>query len=379
MRVHSSHAVRSAGGRRARRSSGGFTLVELLVVIAIIGILVALLLPAIQAAREAVRRIACQNSLHNLALAVLNYENQKKALPPGADIEPNTPASSPIIWSHANDVDVAQSWIMKILPQIEEQQLADQIDARVQFNDHALSTAVVRPWESQPAILLCPSDGARGRSYVPQGRGTGPAIFAPNMRFGKGNYAAYVSPEHVVRMRVYPGAMINEPQPLSRITDGQSKTIMLAEVRTRDHEQDPRGAWAAALVGGSILGFDMHSKALPEPSATTAKRSVPYSPFIYVNTPGLVPNSTAGYPNEDWLRGQCPDANVAAVEGMPCNSSGQTNTRSGAAVRSLHPGGVNAAHADGSVIFLGDDIEVHLMARMVSINDGQGDVEREQP
>ena len=59
-----------------------FTLVELLVVIAIIGILVALLLPAIQAAREAARRVQCQNHIKNLTLAVLNYENQKKALPP---------------------------------------------------------------------------------------------------------------------------------------------------------------------------------------------------------------------------------------------------------------------------------------------------------
>jgi prepilin-type N-terminal cleavage/methylation domain-containing protein/prepilin-type processing-associated H-X9-DG protein len=379
MRAHSSLAARCGDERAARRRSGAFTLVELLVVIAIIGILVALLLPAIQAAREAARRIACQNSLHNLALAVLNYENQKKALPPGADIEPNTPPASPIIWSHANDVDVAQSWVMKILPQIEEQQLADQIGAKVKFNDHALSTAVVRPWESQPPILLCPSDGARGRFYVPQGRGSGQGIFAPNLRFGKGNYAAYVSPEHVVRMRVYPGAMINEPQPLSRITDGQSKTLMLAEVRTRDHEQDPRGSWATALVGGSILAFDMHSKALPEPNATTAKRNARYNPFLYDSTPGLVPNSTAGYANEDWLRGQCPEANVAAVEGMPCNLSGQTATRSGAAPRSLHPGGVNAAHADGSVTFLSDDIDVYLMARMVSINDGQGEVEREQP
>lgn len=79
-------------GLAARRSVSqpngclrGFTLVELLVVIAIIGILVALLLPAIQAAREAARRVQCQNTLHNLALAVLNYENQKKALPQALD------------------------------------------------------------------------------------------------------------------------------------------------------------------------------------------------------------------------------------------------------------------------------------------------------
>ena len=67
----------------------GFTLVELLVVIAIIGILVALLLPAIQAAREAARRMSCQSNLHNVALAVLNFENTRKGLPPATTAIPD--------------------------------------------------------------------------------------------------------------------------------------------------------------------------------------------------------------------------------------------------------------------------------------------------
>ena len=71
-----------------RFAARGFTLVELLVVIAIIGILVALLLPAIQAAREAARRAQCQANMHNVALAVLNYESAKKILPKGMTFDP---------------------------------------------------------------------------------------------------------------------------------------------------------------------------------------------------------------------------------------------------------------------------------------------------
>src|SRR3954471_1252579 len=71
---------------RASVRGRGFTLVELLVVIAIIGILVALLLPAIQAAREAARRTKCLNNLHNMGLAILNYESAKKGYPPGSTL-----------------------------------------------------------------------------------------------------------------------------------------------------------------------------------------------------------------------------------------------------------------------------------------------------
>src|SRR5690349_16023306 len=73
----------SARSQVIKRPLDAFTLVELLVVIAIIGILVALLLPAIQAAREAARRSQCTNNIHNVALAVLNYESTRKTFPNG--------------------------------------------------------------------------------------------------------------------------------------------------------------------------------------------------------------------------------------------------------------------------------------------------------
>jgi prepilin-type N-terminal cleavage/methylation domain-containing protein len=355
--------VSHQSGRTTVVISRAFTLVELLVVIAIIGILVALLLPAIQAAREAARRVSCQNSIKNLSLAVLNYENTKKALPPAVDAQPTTGE----IWT-SGQLDVYVSWIVHILPLIEEQALADQIDPEQTLPAQAPALLTKgNPLQEQPPILICPSDSSRGRLY-------GNLRSTWGLRLAKGNYAAYVSPEHVRAMRIFPGAMINEHQPLGRITDGTSKTIMLGEVRTRDHELDPRGVWAAAWAGGSLLAFDMHSTTAELGVSTTSKRNSPYIPYEFNSppTPPLPPNSPTSSVNKDYIR-ECPESNTADLEQMPC--FGQTDTRSSAATRSTHPGGVNIANCDGSVIFLLEDVEHHLMARMVSINDGQGNIE----
>lgn len=102
----------------------GFTLVELLVVIAIIGILVALLLPAVQSAREAARRVECQNQLKQIGLALHNYHDSQGSLPFGD------------FWSPAKEGGNANaSWLVKILPQIEQPALYDQIDF-----DHSMKT-----------------------------------------------------------------------------------------------------------------------------------------------------------------------------------------------------------------------------------------------
>lgn len=104
----------------------GFTLVELLVVIAIIGTLIGLLLPAVQAAREAARRTQCQNKMKQLALAVLNFESARKALPAATDR--NAFTSQP--GSNAADLTRSgYSWIVQILPFIEEAALHGQIAA----------------------------------------------------------------------------------------------------------------------------------------------------------------------------------------------------------------------------------------------------------
>src|SRR5712671_1410494 len=106
--------------RFSRPVTSGFTLVELLVVIAIIGILVALLLPAVQAAREAARRSSCQNNLVQVVLATLNYEMAHGRYPSGT-LEAKGPIQSmPVGYHH--------SWLTQILPQIEQQNVFHAID-----------------------------------------------------------------------------------------------------------------------------------------------------------------------------------------------------------------------------------------------------------
>ncbi|HMO84381.1 MAG TPA: DUF1559 domain-containing protein, partial [Lacipirellulaceae bacterium] len=212
----------SVAVRRQAPRSAGFTLVELLVVIAIIGVLVALLLPAIQAAREAARRAQCQSNIRNLALAVLNYEQSKGSLPQSSDATVTNVSVN--IYSGSQ-----LSWIVRILPQIEQQQLFQQFDLKKAFNvfiNENVATAPT-PELAQPGILLCPSDNAQGRVYR-----AGRINFTGNRAFGKGNYVAYASAEHVECQMLAPGVLTNEAQDIRRIEDGLSNTLMLTEVRT---------------------------------------------------------------------------------------------------------------------------------------------------
>jgi prepilin-type N-terminal cleavage/methylation domain-containing protein len=121
--------------------SRGFTLVELLVVIAIIGVLVALLLPAVQAARESARRIKCANHLKQLGLGLINYESTHQTLP----------------WGNAYPKAFASvSWVSSVLPFVEAQAHFDLFDFNQNLNSAANARAVTTP----VAILQCPSDPA---------------------------------------------------------------------------------------------------------------------------------------------------------------------------------------------------------------------------
>ena len=131
----------------SRKAHKAFTLVELLVVIAIIGILIALLLPAVQAAREAARRMQCMNNLTQLAIAVQNYEMANRVNPPGT-IDKKGPIVNVNQGYHHN-------WIEQILPYIEEGNTYRHIDFNVGVYD--AKNAEVR--KVRMTVLSCPSDG----------------------------------------------------------------------------------------------------------------------------------------------------------------------------------------------------------------------------
>jgi prepilin-type N-terminal cleavage/methylation domain-containing protein/prepilin-type processing-associated H-X9-DG protein len=314
----------------------GFTLVELLVVIAIIGILVSLLLPAVQSARESGRKTQCINNLKQLGLAVQNYADTLKVLPPsGMVATPNdvfTPRSG------------AQfSWLLFILPQIEQNALYQNINFGADVFHQTFA------FDMRISPYMCPSDLSRTRYFQDQ-------TLTGGVRFSKGNYAAYASPYRLEQQLLYPGMLIaGRQQKLSSVTDGLSNTALASEVRTLQSFSDQRGVWALPWCAASLLAFDMH------PLSGAGMSGDPSTIQFTAQTP-----NNYRRPNADVIY------NCAAVESqarkMPCFDSSVGYMS--ASPRSGHPGLVNVAFGDGHVAQWSDSIDPFIMGYTISINDG---------
>jgi prepilin-type N-terminal cleavage/methylation domain-containing protein len=246
----------------------GFTLVELLVVIAIIGVLVALLLPAIQAAREAARRSQCSNNLKQIGLAILNYESAVGRLPAGSTTD-------------AADIGGPYfgTWTVDILPYLEQQALYDLWDKTVDFSH--INNRKLR--ETFLASYLCPSDQDLAELTMPE---SGPGLSVP---WAPGSYRAmsgyslgedgnhyWDNPQYLSYPNEMPdwrrGAMYSvarEPSgsrrlkavKLKEILDGTSQTLLVGEYHTQTFPSR-RTLWAYAYTSYNQSGAIPQSRIL---------------------------------------------------------------------------------------------------------------------
>lgn len=316
--------MRASDFNRARRSA--FTLVELLVVIAIIGVLVALLLPAVQAAREAARRSSCMNNLRQLSLGLANYESSNGELPPAFQYdERQNPAttSRPGI-----------NWVISILPYIEGASLYDMFD-----QSEPISRAANEQARSQSlALMLCPSD-ERNREPMNGGAAIGNNWARGNYGCNAGNGPSIKNWRNGIwgpdsegwQSDLHRGVMgPNVAMPLKRITDGLSNTMLLGELRAGLSERDRRGVWALGSAGASMI--------------------------IWHGYGGDANGPNACFRNADDVAGCTSDyLSEYDAECMPCYTGDQWNDQ--AAARSNHPGGLYIGLGDGSTRWVSDFIE----------------------
>lgn len=315
----------------------GFTLVELLVVIAIIGILVALLLPAVQSAREAARRTQCSNNMRQWGLGILNFESARSALPPAMSQVEESPGK----WSYWH------TWGSYILPYVEAANVADQIDYTIASYRPFVNSGKTQnaDWALvQLDMMLCPSNDVPPNqkegdaihwaySTYSANIGTKSYITAGQQKTGSTRNSKGYDQTNPIETRGPLDKVFKEKSStgirMSRITDGTSSTVMLGEVRIFE-------------------GLDY--------------RGVPYlSDSMY--THDVVPNDGV----DDDLQELC--ENWVDIGG-PCTRVGVAAARRMTS-RSNHPGGVHLLFVDGHTEFYSDDVNVLTWQAIATRSGGE--------
>ena len=216
----------------------GFTLVELLVVIAIIGVLVALLLPAVQAARESARRMKCTSSERQIALALHNYHDVYQRLPSGQYYCKIPPCTDRSQWWQG------WGWSASILPYIEQNGLSGQLNCSLNLYDPANVNLIATPVK----LFQCPSDGKRKPLVPPSGVASDTRRLATSNYCGNGgSFSNSFETDIVAQDELWTNGVLRRDSKhrFAEIVDGTSSTIMLGEVTHFAFTWDPTmyGHW----------------------------------------------------------------------------------------------------------------------------------------
>jgi prepilin-type N-terminal cleavage/methylation domain-containing protein len=322
-----------------RQLPRAFTLIELLVVIAIIGVLIGLLLPAVQRVREAALRAACQNNLKQIGLALHHYHSAFGKFPPAR--QPFSPPPPLVYSAHA-----------RILPYVEQDSVGRMIDFTTpplffpnaippSPGTYAASITVVKLW-------ICPSDSIQGRVSGNGALAIRPdGSVSPSDQYAGTNYVACVGSGSAAalwgRYANSDGMFGQIPITVRDVTDGLTHTVAFSE----------------SLLG---LGGD------PEPNAATAiltdtARQVLTLPGNALTDDVACSNPKAGYWSNlrgaRWINGHYADANYnhhLLPNDKRWDCSNASHNPGQAAARSLHADGVNILLTDGSVRFASNDI-----------------------
>lgn len=324
------------------RTQKAFTLVELLVVIAIIGVLIALLLPAVQQAREAARRMQCSNHLKQLGVALHNFHSTYNAFPMGNDTEHN--------------------WKISILSFIEQGVVYDQLDFSGTYGNFDGRTFTNNKilYEVTVPGLVCPSSTLPGRNPAMTYTGTAPNWSQVHDYVGiSGAYPDPLSRTsactavNAVQSGTHceNGTFINfKGRKLAHLTDGSSNTFVIAEqsgqVNGIENSANALGGWDGLRVN-TITTSDGENKW----NASTQISTITYSSGYTQGT------ATFRYPiNSSWVSG--------APSGA--NSWFDVNT----ILNSYHPGGIEVLLGDGSVRFVAETADMEMLRRAFTVDDG---------